>query len=361
LSARKTILFSFSSSLPPSPRHHLNKKARFLLPRLLCPLQPRHSKKKEKKLTRYFLSSLLIHEKKQKNCNSSQPVGGGIAAISGLLNIVSRPSGGILSDMLSSRYGHRSRIHWLFATAFLGGEERTREKKERRESESGFFAFFFLSRRALNFLSFKKNKKKLSTPPLLLGVCMLIFGFVPSLPAAIVLMVFYSFLYEQACGATYSLVPFISNRSPGLVSGFVSAGGTAGAAIWNGQVFRSQTQRDYRNMGIIMMVVSMLCFGLEWPAWGGMIRGPHSGATEQDYYRSEYTAEEQAQGLHTRAMNFAHEASVHGGSQHGGSAFGSRKGSRTNLSRAASKGDLAGAVAKAVDDSARGAGNVAKI
>lgn len=243
---------------------------------------------------------------------SSQPVGGGIASVSGLLNIVSRPTGGVLSDLLSSRFGHRSRITWLFATAFGG------------------------------------------------GLFMLIFGLVPSLPAAIVLMIFFSFLYEQACGATYSLVPFVSNRSPGLVSGFVSAGGTAGAAIWNGQVFRSQTQRDYRNMGFIMMAVSLLCFLLEWPAWGGIVRGPKAGATEQDYYRSEYTTEEQAQGLHTRAMNFAHEASVHGGSQHGGSAFGSRRGSRTNLSRAASKGDLAGDTAvKPGDDSARG--DIAKI
>lgn len=218
----------------------------------------------------------------------------------------------MLSDLLSARFGHRSRITWLFAAAFFG------------------------------------------------GLFMLVFGLVPSLPAAIALMVFFSFLYEQACGATYSLVPFVSNRSPGLVSGFVSAGGTAGAAIWNGQIFRSQTQKDYRNMGIIMMAVSTLCFLIEWPAWGGIVRGPKAGATEQDYYRSEYTAEEQARGLHTRAMNFAHEASVHGGSQHGGSAFGSRKGSRTNLSRAASKGDLAGSVVKPVDDSAR-AGDAAKI
>ena len=181
---------------------------------------------------------------------------------------------------------------------------------------------------------------------------MLVFGLVPSLAAAIVLMVFYAFLYEQACGATYSLVAFVSNRSPGLLSGFVSGGGTAGAAIWSGQVFRSQTQKDYRNMGIIMIAVSTLGFCLEWPAWGGIFRGPRPGATEQDYYRGEYTAEEQAQGLHTRAMNFAHEASIHGGSlwrRHR-----SRKGSRDDLLRAASKGDLAGSVPEPADDSAPG-------
>ena len=137
----------------------------------------------------------------QNHFSLSQSVGGGIASISGLLNIVSRPSGGVVSDLVSSRFGHRARVSWLFTTAFLG------------------------------------------------GLFMLLFGVLPTLPVAIVLMVLYSLTYEQACGATYSLAPFVSNRSPGLVSGFVSAGGTAGAALWNGFVFRDQTQKGYRNMG----------------------------------------------------------------------------------------------------------------
>ena len=235
----------------------------------------------------------------QNHFSLSQTLGGGIAAVSGLLNIVSRPSGGVVSDLASAQFGHRARITWLFATAFLG------------------------------------------------GLFMLLFGILPGLPTAIALMVLYSFAYEQACGATYALVPFVSNRSPGLVSGFVSAGGTAGAAIWNGFVFRSQTQQGYRNMGIIMMCVSMLCFLVEWPAWGGMLRGPRAGATEEAYYRSEFTPEEQASGMHSRAMKFAHESSVHGGSQHGGSRFGSRKSSKANLAAMAPATD-------GVDDSARG-------
>ena len=235
----------------------------------------------------------------QNHFSLSQTLGGGIAAVSGLLNAVSRPSGGVVSDLASAQFGHRARITWLFTTAFCG------------------------------------------------GLFMLLFGVLPGLPTAVALMVLYSFAYEQACGATYALVPFVSNRSPGLVSGFVSAGGTAGAAIWNGFVFRSQTQQGYRNMGIIMMCVSMLVFLVEWPAWGGMLRGPRSGATEEDYYRSEFTPEEQASGMHSRAMKFAHESSVHGGSQHGGSRFGSRKSSKANLAAMAPATD-------GVDDSARG-------
>jgi len=131
----------------------------------------------------------------QNHFKLSQTVGGGIASVSGLLNLFSRPSGGVFSDLLSNRYGHRHRITWLFVTTVLA------------------------------------------------GVCMILFGALPlGLAPATVLMVLYSIFYEQACGATYALVPFVSNRSPGLVSGFVSSGGTAGAALWNGLIFKSQAQ-----------------------------------------------------------------------------------------------------------------------
>lgn len=131
----------------------------------------------------------------QNHFKLSQTVGGGIASVSGLLNLFSRPSGGVFSDVLSNRYGHRHRITWLFVTSALA------------------------------------------------GVCMILFGALPlGLAPATVLMVLYSIFYEQACGATYALVPFVSNRSPGLVSGFVSSGGTAGAALWNGLIFKSQAQ-----------------------------------------------------------------------------------------------------------------------
>lgn len=94
-----------------------------------------------------------------------------------------------------------------------------------------------------------------------------------------------------------------------------------------------------------MICVSMLSLLLEWPAWGGMFRGPRAGATEEEYYRSEYTPAEQEAGMHSRAMKFAHESSVHGGSQHGSSRFGSRKASKANLEGMVVEGK--------VDDSAR--------
>ena len=86
----------------------------------------------------------------QNHFNISQTLGGGIASISGLLNLVSRPSGGVVSDLVSARFGHRARITWLFVAAFGG------------------------------------------------GLFMLLFGALPiSLAVGTVLMIIFSFLYEQ--------------------------------------------------------------------------------------------------------------------------------------------------------------------
>lgn len=45
------------------------------------------------------------------------------------------------------------------------------------------------------------------------------------------LQVFFSLLVQSSEGATYGVVPFVSKRSLGVVSGFVGAGGNAGSVI----------------------------------------------------------------------------------------------------------------------------------
>lgn len=83
--------------------------------------------------------------------------------------------------------------------------------------------------------------------------------------------------------------------------------------------------------------------------------------TEDEYYAAEWTPDERAAGLHQSALRFAHEASIHGGSQHG-----SRHGKSGMGSRAQSKVSLAslGKPATPGDDSARAGrvdGGVAKV
>ena len=109
---------------------------------------------------------------------------GRIASYSGLMNVCSRASGGLISDLFARRWGMRGRLWWLWFVQTAAG-----------------------------------------------GVC-LAFGFqTKNLGSATATMVIFSYLMQAACGATYGVVPFISKRSLGTVSGFVGAGGNTIAAI----------------------------------------------------------------------------------------------------------------------------------
>ena len=44
-------------------------------------------------------------------------------------------------------------------------------------------------------------------------------------------MAIYAVVVQAACGATYGVVPFVSQRGLGIVCGMVGAGGNAGSAI----------------------------------------------------------------------------------------------------------------------------------
>lgn len=52
-----------------------------------------------------------------------------------------------------------------------------------------------------------------------------------SLVATMALLAFFSLFIQAACGACYAILPFVSKRSTGLVSGMVAAAGTGGSAF----------------------------------------------------------------------------------------------------------------------------------
>jgi len=193
---------------------------------------------------------------------------GRIASYSGLMNVASRASGGFVSDLAARRWGMRGRLWWLWFVQTAAG-----------------------------------------------GVC-LAFGYQTSnVGRATTTMVIFSWLMQSACGATYGVVPFISKRALGTVSGFVGAGGNAIAAILQ-YIFFTDTQIivpvALQHLGITIMCFTSLITLCHFPMWGSMFLPPtakDSGdLAEKDYYTREYTQEEKDLGLHVPAVLFAENA-----------------------------------------------------
>lgn len=185
-----------------------------------------------------------------------------IAATFGLANIVSRPAGGILSDLVSKRFGMRGRLWTLWVVQTLG------------------------------------------------GVLCVILGQVGSLSASIVVMILFSVFCQGACGLTFGVVPFVSRRSLGVISGMTGGGGNVGAVLT--QLIFFKGSKYSKETGITLMGVMIICCTLpmtliHFPQWGGMFFGPSSGkfTTEEDYYMSEWSSKEKENGFHHASMKFA--------------------------------------------------------
>jgi NNP family nitrate/nitrite transporter-like MFS transporter len=116
---------------------------------------------------------------------------GMLAALHGLLNIFARSLGGVLGDRVGIRYGLRARATLLGLLLVLE------------------------------------------------GVALAAFAKAAGLGGAVVLLVVFSLFVEMACGATFSVVPFINRSALGSVSGIVGAGGNLGAVL-AGLLFRSE-------------------------------------------------------------------------------------------------------------------------
>src|SRR5690606_34257111 len=61
------------------------------------------------------------------------------------------------------------------------------------------------------------------------GLCLMLFSQMNTLLLAIPALILFSLFVQMSEGATYSVVPFINQRSLGSVTGIVGAGGNAGA------------------------------------------------------------------------------------------------------------------------------------
>ncbi|CAI0458495.1 unnamed protein product [Linum tenue] len=193
---------------------------------------------------------------------------GMIAASFGLANLISRPVGGRLSDEVAKRFGMRGRLWTLWLVQTLG------------------------------------------------GVLCVILGRVNSLGGSIVVMILFSFFCQAACGLTFGVVPFVSRRSLGLISGMTGGGGNVGAVItqlafFRGSKYSKETGITY--MGIMIICCTLPLCLINFPQWGGMFSSGRSNpsssssssATEEDYYMAEWSSQEKERGLHQASLKFA--------------------------------------------------------
>ncbi|KAK6139213.1 hypothetical protein DH2020_027049 [Rehmannia glutinosa] len=198
-----------------------------------------------------------FYDKFNVNLNTA----GIIAASFGLANIFSRPGGGILSDVVGKKFGMRGRLWTLWIVQTLG------------------------------------------------GVFCILLGKVGSLSVSIAVMLIFSVFVQAACGLTFGVVPFVSSRSLGIVSGMTGAGGNVGAVLTQVIFFRGSkysTETGITLMGVMIICCTSVIMFIYFPQWGGMFCGPSSkGTTEEDYYMSEWTSAEKEKGFHRATLKFS--------------------------------------------------------
>jgi len=195
----------------------------------------------------------------------SLSVAGVLASCYGLMNLFARSVGGIISDWSSTRFGMRGRLWTLWFTQTLEGV-------------------------LCIFMGLSKD----------------------NLGATIAFMVFFSICVQASEGASYGIVPFISRRALGVVSGFIGAGGNAGATISTALFFTKDSIETYEGLqylGYTVIGVTALVIPIHFPMWGSMFFPASKTATEEDYYiHNEFTPEEIKAGLAAPVQKFCNNS-----------------------------------------------------
>lgn len=134
---------------------------------------------------------------------------------------------------------------------------------------AGTFGFMNIFARALGGIASDKIGKKygmrgkgllLASMLLMEGIGIILFANSGSLGLAIISMLSFALFLKMANGATYGITPFINEKSVGLVSGIVGAGGNVGGMLF-GLLFKSERisyVQAFQYIGYIVISVSLI-------------------------------------------------------------------------------------------------------